>query len=164
VIEWHGEQVINEVHNRIRDNMLNLARDVVTKAVQYAPKRTGRLASAIDFDWNESTFTVVFTINDPEVDYAMFVEYGTRYMIPHPYLRPALNDIGPQYGFNFELSFGNTAQTDTKLLAAGPTFHMHKSLTAKQKEHVRKWLKPFSKAHWHGNVSRARVHARRTEF
>lgn len=170
MIQWNGQEVIDAVHERIKANMLGLARAVVADAERRAPKRTGHLASTIGFDWNESTYSVVFTVDAP---YGMFQEYGTRNMMPHPYIRPALNTIGPQYGFNFEISFTSTIQTDTKLLAHGPTFQMHKSLTAKQKAHVRAHLKPVSE-HFHHlgspykgaltNVGRARVHARRKQF
>ena len=127
-----------------------------------APKRTGELARSIDFDWNDENFTVVFTVGVP---YGIFQEFGTRNMPAHPYLRPALEQIGPQYGFNIEMAFLNTPEYNQPVLAVGSKFAMPSSLSSRQKAQVRvneKASKHFYKKR--GNVRYARMHSRRRHF
>ncbi len=158
MIEWHGEDVMNEIGRRIDQNMLDIAQKVVTIAKTYAPVDTGMLRASIGFDYNLASHTLVFTVDAP---YGIFQEYGTRNIRPHPYLRPALNTVGQIYGFNLEMSFGNIPAIHDPLLAAGPKFHAPKSLTAKQRAHVKEHLVSTSKRHWISNVSRTKMRVRR---
>ena len=157
MIEWNGQQVLNEISQRIDADANRIGREVVDIAVRYAPKRTGRLATSISYHYDNSTHAISFIVGAP---YGVFVEYGTRHSAPHPYLRPALNTVGTIYGFETSMEFANAIPTDTKLLAHGPTYQIHKSLTDRQKAHVRTNLKPVSERHHIGNVSRARLHVR----
>ncbi len=50
-----------------------------------APVRTGRLRNSITTDVVKPLEAIV----GPGVKYGKFVEFGTRYMAPRPYLRPA---------------------------------------------------------------------------
>ena len=164
MIEWHGSDVLNEIGKRIDANMLEMGQKVVAEAVRFAPKKTGRLAGSLTFDYNLSTHTLVFYSDMPEPNYDIFQEYGTRNMLPHPHWRPALNAVGQIYGFNVELAFANVPAIRNPLRAIGPTFQGPRSLTAKQREHVAHGLKPISKRLWEhssGNVSRAKMHMRR---
>ncbi len=160
-VEWHGADVANEIGRRIDAQMLELGRQVVVKAVQFAPKKTGRLATSLEFDYSLTSHTLVFT---SDVPYDIFQEYGTRNMLPHPHWRPALNAVGPIYGFNTELMFANVPSIRDPLLARGPGFLAPKSLSAKQREHVAHALKPTSKRLWghpSGNVSRLKMGMRK---
>lgn len=163
MIQFNGQQMLDEISQRIDAQAMTLGRTVVQIAERYAPKRTGRLATSISFAYDNVTHSISFIVGAP---YGVFVEYGTRHSMPHPYLRPALNQVATIYGFQTEMNFANTIQTDTKLLAHGPTFQMHKSLTDRQKAHVIQNLKSRSTMHHIGNVSRAKlsVHHRRREF
>jgi hypothetical protein len=163
VIRFNGQQALDEIAQRIDAQAMALGQQVVSIAERYAPKKTGRLATSISFKYDPVTHSISFIVGAP---YGVFVEYGTRYMDAIPYLRPALNTVGSIYGFQTEIAFVNTIQTDSKLLAHGSTFQMHKSLTDRQKAHVRHNLKPVSQRHHIGNVSRAKltVRTRRREF
>ena len=163
MIQFNGHQMLDEISQRIDAQAMALGQQVVSIAERYAPKRTGRLATSISFHYDPVTHSISFIVGAP---YGLFQEFGTRYMMAHPYMRPALNTVGTIYGFQTEMSFTNTIQTDSKLLAHGPTYQMHKSLTDRQKSHVRQNLKPVSQRHHVGNVSRAKlsVHHRRREF
>jgi HK97 gp10 family phage protein len=156
---WNGTQVVDEVHQRIRANMLQMADRVVALAESFAPKRTGRLATSIGYDWNDAELTVVFTVGAP---YGIFVEYGTRNMGPHPYLRPALNMVGPVYGIHMEMAFLNTPVYNQPVLAVGSTFKVPKGLSQRQiariKENKARGMRYY---HAQGNVRHARMHARR---
>ncbi len=161
LIEWQGEDVLNEIGKRIDANMIQLGQKVVTVAKSLAQVRTGHLRDSIEYDYNLSTHTLVFVV---EAEYGIFVEYGTRNMRAHPYLRPALNAVGPIYGFNLEMAFANIPQISNPLLAAGPSFVVPKrGLTRKQRSNI-KQLKATSKRLWKakpGNVSRTAMNPRK---
>lgn len=160
---WSGEAVVDEVHRRIAANMLEMADRVVSMAEQFAPKRTGALATSIGYDWNYQDLTIVFTVG---VDYGIFQEFGTRNMPPHPYLRPAINQVGPIYGFNVEMAFLNTPEYNQPVLAVGSGFRSPPGLSDRQKARVRENEVRGKRYYQHptGNVRRARLHARRREF
>lgn len=159
---WNGDQVEDEVHKRLAENLQSFARDVVQRAEQFAPKRTGRLATSIGYDWNYQTLSVVFTVDAP---YGIFVEYGTRYMAPHPYLRPALNAVGPVYGFHMEMVFANTPEYANPVLAHNERFFAPPTLTDKQRARISE-NKAYSRKYYHatGNVRHVRMHPRRRHF
>jgi HK97 gp10 family phage protein len=160
---WDAASVIDEVHARIAHNMLEMADRVVSLAESFAPKKTGALASSIGYDWNYAELTIVFTVGVP---YGIFVEYGTRNRGPHPYLRPAINQVGPIYGFNVEMAFTNTPEYNQPVLAVGSGFRMPKSLSDRQKAQVRA-NEARGKRYYQGpssNVRHSRMHARRRHF
>ncbi len=165
---------LNQFKQEISDSIDRQANEIGVKVVavafQLAPVRTGELRRSITYHYDNHDHTIDFIVGSP---YGMFQEFGTRHMRPHPYLRPALNKIfgrtGGIYGFETSMEFANTIQTDKKLLAHGGDFQMHKSLSDKQKAHVRKHLAPVSKKYFKGgqsNVGRAhiRTHRRRHDF
>jgi len=64
---------------------LKPAADVVVKeAKRRAPVRTGRLRASIDSTVNRDMISIEASVN-----YAAFVEYGTRGRSPQPFLNPA---------------------------------------------------------------------------
>ncbi len=63
----------------------NATRAVARSAARFAPKRTGRLASAN----RPRTVGGLGTVTN-STSYAGYVEHGTRYMREQPYLAPAL--------------------------------------------------------------------------
>ena len=156
-IQWNGDQIIDEVENRIWNNMLQVAQAVVQAEKILAPKKTGWLASTSRFEAERANFAVTFKSDAP---YDIFVEYGTRHMMPRAHWRPALNSVGPQYGFDFTFAFDNVPEIHAPVLAAGATFRVPKTLTPKQRMHVQKWLKPVSQWHHHGNVQGAHLRVR----
>lgn len=157
MIEWHGSDVLNEIGKRIDANMLELGNKVVAKAQSLAPYKTGELRDSIRYDYSLTSHTLVFVVDAP---YGIFQEYGTRHIRPHPYLRPALNEVGEIYGFNLEMAFANIPYIRAPILAQGAGFHLPSTLTAKQLAHVRKHLIPTSKKQFVSNVSRAKMHRR----
>lgn len=67
--------------------------EVERRAEARAPRRTGALAASITShrikDGVETTVGV---------DYGAYVEYGTSDTPAQPFLRPALNEVGPTFG------------------------------------------------------------------
>jgi HK97 gp10 family phage protein len=68
-------------------NMLNLSRSVV-------PVRTGFLQSTIYYSVTVEDMNVELGAT---AEYASYVEYGTRYMSPRPYIRPAVDGLADQF-------------------------------------------------------------------
>lgn len=159
MITWNGQQLLTDINDSINAQGLALASRLQTKARANAPYDTGYLSRSIDVLYDAPGKSIEIYIG---AEYGLFVEFGTRYAMPHPFIRPALNSE-EIYGFDVSMAFTNTFQTDTKLLAHGPTFQMHRSLTAKQKHHVRTHLKPTSERYYNGgdsNVARARLNVK----
>ncbi len=156
-LSWDSQLIQDGIHQRITAQMLALGKQVVQIAERLAPKKTGRLAQSISFDFNQADFRLVFVVEAP---YGMFQEYGTRHIRPHPYMRPALNMVGPIYGIQTELAFANLPPIHAPITTSGRDYHLPTNLTARQVSHVRKHLVPAMKRHHIGNVSRAKVHIR----
>lgn len=156
--DWRGAEVEAAFLARLDEEMANIGRTAVQVAQTYAPKRTGRLAMSIHFVVDHAQHSVEIAVGAP---YGIFVEYGTRYMRPQPYLRPALNALGPIFGIQLDMAFNSVPMIHTPILAAGAGFHLPSTLTHKQLGHVRKHLLPTSKRHHIGNVSRAKLKVRK---
>jgi HK97 gp10 family phage protein len=63
-----------------------LALKIRNYAVGFTPVDTGRLRGSIGLKrLNETTWRV-----GTNVDYALYVEFGTRFQAPQPFMRPAL--------------------------------------------------------------------------
>jgi HK97 gp10 family phage protein len=154
--QWNQSAVQDAVHQRLIVEMHRIGNDVVTRAQGFAPKRTGQLATSIHYDWNDANYQLVFVVDAP---YGMFVEFGTRFMSPHPYMRPALDAVGEIYGFETELAFANLPHINRPVILTPQGFHMPPELTARQRAHVKYRLEP-SFHHWNRvgkNVKRTRI-------
>jgi len=80
---------------RVHSFLVSWAADVKAAAMRNAPVRTGYLRSTIYAqikDW-------VAEIGADAV-YALFVEFGTRYMQSQPFLYPAIQEYLPELEFN----------------------------------------------------------------
>lgn len=75
----------------VRRQLANWAADVKALAEQLVPVRTGRLRSSIYTTIQKWTAEV-----GAEAAYALFVEFGTRYMKARPFLFPAVNEHLPR--------------------------------------------------------------------
>jgi HK97 gp10 family phage protein len=69
---------------RASDAVQEAAEAIAADARSLAPKLTGRLAGSIEVDGSGTSAEV-----GPTVDYAPFVEFGTAYMAPQPFMGPA---------------------------------------------------------------------------
>jgi len=89
-VKWTPERLIAEV-NMKSDRLLDLmSEDVLQVSKDEAPVDTGNLQASIrmEKDYSEKIASV-----GSDLDYALFVEYGTRYQEAQPYLRPALDGL-----------------------------------------------------------------------
>jgi HK97 gp10 family phage protein len=74
----------------VHRQLASWAADVKALAKQLAPVRTGHLRSSIYAKIQEWVAEI-----GAEASYAMFVEFGTRYMAARPYLYPAIQEYLP---------------------------------------------------------------------
>lgn len=63
-------------------------------AMANAPVRSGHLRRSIELLIEDGGLTSVVK---PGMEYAAYVEYGTRFMAAQPYLRPAFNQVKPEF-------------------------------------------------------------------
>ena len=76
---------LKDVQNAVRVNTTEMHR----KATRYVLVDTGHLKRSITVDFTDGGLTGrVYT----DVEYAMYVEYSTRYMAGKPFMRPAFYD------------------------------------------------------------------------
>jgi HK97 gp10 family phage protein len=75
----------------VHRQLASWAADVKALAKQLAPVRTGHLRSSIYSKIQEWVAEI-----GAEATYAMFVEFGTRYMQARPYLYPAIQEHLPR--------------------------------------------------------------------
>jgi len=74
--------------NKIYENYLNKVGDNIVKDAQLnCPIRTGDLRNSIDYKVDNKELTISAGSN--EVNYAIYVELGTRKQQAQPYLKPA---------------------------------------------------------------------------
>ena len=72
--------------------LLRLALQVERAAKRLAPVDTGRLRSSIGHTLRRDAGGLLATVGT-SVEYASYVEFGTRYMRAQPFLRPALSRV-----------------------------------------------------------------------
>ncbi len=87
------QQVVDEfrgfnsrLQTAIVDSLGKATDEIVTIAQSYAPVRTGALRDSIH---SEPTGPMSYGLT-ADVDYAVFVEYGTVRMLAQPFMRPAV--------------------------------------------------------------------------
>jgi len=85
------ERFDSGMQRHVHRQLAGWAADVKVSAKQLAPVRTGRLRSSIYAKIQEWVAEI-----GAEATYAMFVEFGTRYMHARPYLYPAIQEHLPR--------------------------------------------------------------------
>jgi len=168
--EWLGQKILHKIDEDIDRRMHAAGRKIVAKARSLAPVDTGALRDSIDYlvMYNESggRHELLIQVGMP---YGIFQEFGTRNIPPHPYIRPALNEVRA-FGFDIGMDFQSSELPWPGLLArtgpggAGfekPISHPGwKPLTAKQQHHLEHVLTPSIRRLNRGNVKRATMRVR----
>jgi len=168
--DWFGAKVLHQVNVDIDLRMREAGEKIVSIARGLAPVKTGALRDSIDYlvVYNESGSRHELLIQVGE-SYGIFQEVGTRNIPPHPYIRPALNEVRA-FGFDIGMDFQSSELPWPGLLArtgpggAGfekPISHPGwKPLTAKQQHHLEHVLTPSIRRLNRGNVKRATMRVR----
>lgn len=74
----------------------NTKEEVVEVARRYVPVHTGKLRDSISGTVRVEGRGLVLLVGSP-VEYAYYVEHGTSSQSAQPYLRPALEEVGPKF-------------------------------------------------------------------
>jgi HK97 gp10 family phage protein len=85
MIESNRNRVMGEIDRLVARKCEAAAIHVEGAAKRKTPVDTGRLRSSVTHDSDETGFVV-----GTNVHYAPYVELGTRYQRPQPYLKPGL--------------------------------------------------------------------------
>lgn len=167
VFRWFGDQIKQRISQYVDAKMHAAGEAIVARARQLAPVQTGALrASIVDFvEVNEAggKHTLHIQVGMP---YGIYQEFGTRNIPPHPFIRPAINEMGRVWGFKVAMGFATNPAHAGLLAGAGKgmkggfaaTARPFKRLTQKQIAHVEGKLIPGVKAHQRGNVKRTRMY------
>lgn len=86
------ERAVKDVRLETEGDLLRFAVRVQNKARRLCPVDTGRLRSSITTSGLERDGRGAFVTIGTNVQYAPYVEFGTRFQRPQPFLRPALLD------------------------------------------------------------------------
>lgn len=162
---WLGDKVKQGVSDLIERNLIKAGERVVARAQQLAPVRTGALRNSIGYvvainPGGKSVLSI-----QVRVPYGVYQEFGTRNIPPHPFIRPALNELPRIFGGTLSMDFAGTGGGPGLLASTGagrrPGYaasHLpgFRPLTARQAAHVQRTLVPGVKKYHKGNVKRAR--------
>ena len=92
---------LSGVHSVVAANGARLQRQAMAKAEfkgHYEGKKfvkpSGRLKGSIGLSIQDGGLSAAVR---PATEYAAYVEYGTRFMAAQPYLRPAFEQVKPQF-------------------------------------------------------------------
>ena len=114
-----GPSEIAEVHRRLAEiipeeidrQLAEMAEQAAARARLYAPVKTGALRNSIG--WRRIDFCVYELY--VEVDYAAYVEFGTRRKGPRPFFRPAIKEIADKKIVNRQIADAVTARLSEEL-------------------------------------------------
>src|ERR1700744_3702411 len=144
---WNGAAVEQEVLNLLHQDMRGLGGFLSGHMQQYAPVDTGLLRSSITDSYDPGSFTLTIMVGAP---YSVYVELGTRFQAPHPYIRPTIIDAAAAYpwiDWDVLLVLNPPPQRSEPLRATTGVFRLpkHQKLTAQQVHHVNTKLRPVSR-------------------
>src|SRR5271166_3872324 len=111
---------------------------------QYAPVDTGALRASFYATLNKSNHTATIFI---PLFYGIYQEFGTRYIKPHPFVRPALLDASMRWHFTevtIRLIPAPQRSEPLKATTAGFNLPKRQRLTPGQVAHVERNLTPVS--------------------
>jgi len=86
------QQFDANMQNQVQKQLENWAAEVRALAKHLSPVRTGNLRSSIYTKISDWMVEI-----GAEATYALFVEFGTRYMQTRPYLYPAIQEHLPRF-------------------------------------------------------------------
>jgi hypothetical protein len=137
----------DEAIQELDTKLAALGGGLVESMQHYAPLDTGDLRNSIADHYDAATHTLTIYIG---MGYGVYQEFGTRFIPPHPFIRPAILDFTPTFqawGLSGTLTINPPPQMSEPLRATTSGFRLPKKqkLTAGQLAHVRKHLIPTSR-------------------
>lgn len=144
---WNDSWVADQIRE-LDTKLAAFGGHLVSAMQQFAPFDTGALRDSIVDTYDASTHTLTIYIG---MGYGVYQEFGTRFIRPHPFIRPAIleySEVFQAWGLSAELVIHPPAQISEPLRATSSGFRLPKrqKLTPAQVAHVRKNLTPVSKS------------------
>lgn len=93
IVYDHIPQVSQELAHEVERTVAAAAREVESAAKRRAPVDTGALRNSIQA-WQDTPYRWHIA---PHVEYALYVEYGTRRQRAKPYMTPAAEFVRPRF-------------------------------------------------------------------
>ena len=144
-VQWNAA-AMKQVQEAIDRKILIPASNYMAMTIQrLAPVDTGALRASVYASFNKTAHQAIVHI--PKY-YAVYQEFGTRFMKPHPFIRPAILETAKIWKFDhvtMKLLPAPQKSEPLKATTRGFMLPKHQPLTAKQAAHVRKHLAPTSK-------------------
>lgn len=88
-VQWYGKERLDEINHLLYNKMIVASDFVKGEAKRRSPVDTGNLKKSITKEVEKEQDEIVGRIGT-NVEYAGYVEYGTKRQAAQPYLRPAL--------------------------------------------------------------------------
>lgn len=88
-VKWDSSKLRKQVETKVDVGMQKACTVVRNDAARICPVDTGRLRSSLAYEIETKGKEIIGRIGT-NVEYSIFVEYGTSRMAAQPYLRPAL--------------------------------------------------------------------------
>ena len=88
-VNWHDNNFKTEIFNKFKQNMERACIIVENESKRICPVDTGRLRASITHKIEEKKDEITGIVGT-NIEYAIYVEYGTSRMKAEPYLRPSL--------------------------------------------------------------------------
>lgn len=85
---------LSDVKTAVRKNGADLQRTMQRKADFKKGYQTGTTKRSIQLSITDNGFTAEV---EPTTEYSEYLEYGTRYMEKQPFVRPALDEVEPNF-------------------------------------------------------------------
>lgn len=143
--QWHGDEFSREVRQRANDELTKLGNFLVDRMKQLAPVDTGFLRDSIEYEHRPEQLMIVVRVGP---GYGIYQEFGTRFIKPHPYIRPALFEAAGHWKFGaITVTLRPPLQKSEPLRASSGGFKLprRQKLTTRQIAHVNKHLRPTSR-------------------
>jgi HK97 gp10 family phage protein len=146
--EWNGDEIEQEVLEKLHHTMAALGGELAEGMRAIVPVgETGNLKASIADQYDPSTFTLTISVGMP---YSVYVEFGTRFQTPQPFIRPTIYDVAAKYDWidwSVLMVISPPVMSPTHLRASTSGFRIPKgaNLTAKQLHHVKTVLRPTSR-------------------
>jgi hypothetical protein len=129
-----------------------MGEQVVQRARELAPVRTGNLRAGLGYQVSDRKLTIISAVY-----YGGFVELGTRNMAARPHIRPALNEASRLIlGASLGIAFPGTPRIIRPVLYHRGGYVIPGSLSPRQRKHIATNLLPESRRHFTGNARRAK--------
>ena len=84
------EKIRTTVVPKVQESIKTHGGQLQREAMRLAPVDSGMLKRSIELEIKDGGFTAEVS---PYADYAVYQEYGTRYMSGTPYMRPAFHKV-----------------------------------------------------------------------